>query len=240
MRYVAERLSDNFGVLEPYQHADTVAGELEELRSIIEDQCGVTPVTLLGHSWGAWLGFILAAEHPDLAGKLIMVGAGPFEERYSPRIAQIRLARLSAEERNEAARLGESLAGSAVSRISSADFRRFGELMSGADSFDALDFDDSPSEYLPEIYRPVWREACEMRRTGELLGFGRRITCPVAAIHGDHDPHPADGVRVPLTGVLSDFRFILLSRCGHYPWKERHAEKEFFDLITSEIRESIQ
>jgi pimeloyl-ACP methyl ester carboxylesterase len=51
--------------------------------------------------------------------------------------------------------------------------------------------------------------------------MGKNIECPVVAIHGDYDPHPADGVRIPLSNVLKDFRFILLGKCGHVPWFER-------------------
>ena len=43
------------------------------------------------------------------------------------------------------------------------------------------------------------------------------------AIHGDYDPHPASGVKEPLSRILRDFRFILLDHCGHTPWKEVEA-----------------
>ena len=31
--------------------------------------------------------------------------------------------------------------------------------------------------------------------------MGRKIKCPVVAIHGDYDPHLAEGVREPLSRV---------------------------------------
>ena len=39
---------------------------------------GHPPVKLAGHSWGAWLAFMFAANHPDLIEKLILIGAGIF------------------------------------------------------------------------------------------------------------------------------------------------------------------
>jgi pimeloyl-ACP methyl ester carboxylesterase len=57
----------------------------------------------------------------------------------------------------------------------------------------------------------------------------------VVAIHGDYDPHPAEGVREPLSRVLSDFRFVTLEKCGHLPWIERHAKEPFYDLLRREI-----
>jgi pimeloyl-ACP methyl ester carboxylesterase len=55
------------------------------------------------------------------------------------------------------------------------------------------------------------------------------------AIHGDYDPHPAEGVREPLSKVLKDFRFILLEHCGHLPWIEREAREGFFELVRGEL-----
>src|SRR5204862_304097 len=71
----------------------------------------------------------------------------------------------------------------------------------------------------------------ELRRTGALLDAARRIACPVVAIHGDSDPHPAEGVERPLGAALADFRFILLERCGHTPWLERGARRRFFEAV---------
>src|SRR5438093_128257 len=74
---VARRLAAARGVLEPLQTADSVRGQVEELREVIET--GATPpVTLIGWSWGAFLSFILAARHPMLVGKLVLVSSGPF------------------------------------------------------------------------------------------------------------------------------------------------------------------
>jgi len=70
-----------------------------------------------------------------------------------------------------------------------------------------------------------------LRRSNRLLELGRKIRCPVVAIHGDYDPHPAAGVKEPLSRVLRDFRFVLLENCGHYPWRERLARDEFYSVL---------
>ena len=57
----------------------------------------------------------------------------------------------------------------------------------------------------------------------------------VLSIHGNHDPHPAEGVQKPLTAVLADFRFVLLERCGHTPWLERQARDEFYRVLRTEL-----
>lgn len=73
------------------------------------------------------------------------------------------------------------------------------------------------------------------RRSGALLGLAQQILCPVVALHGDCDPHPAEGVEKPLSNVLREFRFILLKHCGHTPWIERQACEEFYAALIAEL-----
>ena len=89
-----------------------------------------------------------------------------------------------------------------------------------------------------DIFKNVWQEAAQMRKTGALLKLGKLITCPALAIHGNYDPHPAEGVRDPLSGILADFQFKLLTKCGHTPWKERHAASRFYELLEEELNHS--
>ena len=72
-------------------------------------------------------------------------------------------------------------------------------------------------------------------RNGELLALSEQITCPVVAIHGDYDPHPAEGIEKPLAAYLGNFRFILLKNCGHKPWGERQARDEFYRVLGKEL-----
>jgi pimeloyl-ACP methyl ester carboxylesterase len=82
----------------------------------------------------------------------------------------------------------------------------------------------------------VWTEAAELRRSGELLQLGKLIKCPVVAIHGDYDPHPAEGVQKPLSAILKSFSFILLANCGHKPWIERQAKDKFYEFLKEQLR----
>src|SRR5207247_272866 len=95
--------------------------------------------------------------------------------------------------------------------------------------------DDEALAVRGDIFQSVWNEAAEIRRSGELLRRAAQVRCPVVAIHGDHDPTPAEGVREPLSAAIPDFRFILLARCGHTPWRERQARAEFFRVLEDEI-----
>ena len=88
-------------------------------------------------------------------------------------------------------------------------------------------------------YESIWPSAANLRDSGMLLQSFRRITCPVVAIHGDYDPHPAMGVTIPLSDELDDFKFFLLEHCGHYPWIEKTASEQFYEILISELLDRI-
>ena len=233
MAPVARELSSVTGVLEPLQTADTVEGQVAELKDVLQDNAEL-PVTLIGFSWGAVLSFMLAAKHPSVVGKLVLVSSAPYDESYAVNITTTRLERLGEEDRREVLSLAESLeAPDAADR--DALFARLGRLMTRADMYDPLPHDMEVIQYQYGIFQSVWQQANKLRGRGELLAMAERIACPVVAIHGDYDPHPAEGVREPLNRILKDFRFVLLERCGHYPWLERHARAEFYRVLKQEL-----
>lgn len=231
MAAVARELSPGAGILEPLQTTVTIDGQVEELRTILK-KSGNPPLTLIGFSWGAWLSCILAAFHPELVKKLILISSGPFDQKYASSIMKTRLRRLHGAEKKEAESLYQAL--SIPSSSDNEGFARFGELTSQADSFDLLPEESEKVQLNLDIHRAVWDEARSLRSSGRLLEIVRRIKCPVVAIHGDYDPHPADGVKHPLSRAINDFRFVLLKKCGHYPWRERNARDMFYRILKAE------
>ena len=230
---VARELADEWGVLEPLQSQTSIAALVLELKTLLEQQASL-PVVLIGHSWGAWLSIILAAHHPQLVKKLILVSSGSLDEAYRYEMDATRLQRLSAEEREELQRVNLCLDDDACADQESA-FARFGTLMSRLDGFDPITTKSDILEYQYRIYRTVWPEAVALRASGELLCLAGAIECPVLAIHGNYDAHPAAGVREPLAQVVKEFRFILLARCGHTPWRERWAREAFYRILRAEL-----
>jgi len=241
MAPVARELASTHGVLEPIQTATSLDGQVDELKTVMEEN-GEIPITLIGHSWGAWLSYIVAAKYPALVKKLMLLSSGGFEEKYGATTQETRLNRLSESERIEF----ESLLGilNDVARQSFAGIdkntalAKLGALVEKADTYDLL-IDDS-NEYEPagprgDIFQNVWKDVAELRRSGALLALAHDIKCPVVAIHGDYDPHPAEGVEKPLSAILTDFRFILFEQCGHKPWAERHAKSRFYEVLEEEL-----
>jgi len=70
-------------------------------------------------------------------------------------------------------------------------------------------------------------EALHWRQEGKLLKTALNVCCPVVAIHGGYNPHPWKGVFEPLEPLGKKFKPYLLEQCGHYPWLEEYACKDF-------------
>jgi pimeloyl-ACP methyl ester carboxylesterase len=232
---VASELAKHSGVLEPWQTKTSIEGQIQELKEILIHN-GYVPITLIGHSWGAWLSYIFTARYPSMVRKLILVSSSsPFEDRYSDRIMETRWKRLNDEEKS----LLENLIQDFSDKLNRIDAERsllnIGKLMQKADSFNIIP--EPSAVILPnvDVFRMISNEASELRRSGELLQLGKSISCPVVAIHGDYDPHPYQGVQEPLGRILESFRMFLLTDCGHDPWLERSARNEFFDILKNEI-----
>lgn len=233
MTPVAKALSP-WGVLEPYQTAMSLKGQIDELKSLLETY-GDGAVTLIGFSWGAWLSYFLAATEPKLVKKLILIGSAPFEETYVANIRETRFSRMSDRERAEIKKLF-SVLDNADSRDRNGALARIGALFSKADAYDAGPSQSETVDYQADIFLGVWSEAAALRSTGQLLTYGQDIRCPVVALHGDYDPHPAAGVEKPLSRVVPDFRFVVLQKCGHKPWVEENARNAFFRTLRKEIK----
>jgi pimeloyl-ACP methyl ester carboxylesterase len=219
---IARRLSISFGILEPSVLSLSVEGQLEDLHSIVKKYSS-KPLFFIGHSWGAWLCFLYASRYPDLVKKVIMIGAPPFEEKYVHMIEETRFSRLNENEKKDF-----QIAEQQLVRLSSEKESlspEFMTLLSKTDIFEALPDGIIASEFYPAVYKSVWTEASQIRSSGKLLEYSRDIKCPVIAIHGDFDPHPAEGVKGPLNEALANFQFILIEKCGHYPWLEKYGKE---------------
>jgi len=233
MEAVAKKISGQNGVVEAMQTRYSIESLLVELRGIISLH-GHQPVTLIGHSWGAWLSILFASKYPDQVKKLILVAAAPLEENYASKILETRLERLDDDDREALSRLMNQI-NIAPQNKKDPIFQDIAAIMRKTDAFqpESTSYRNATFEY--NIYESVWTEAERMRSKGELLQHANRVICPVLAIHGDYDPHPYIGVKDPLEKAIKDFRFCLLEKCGHEPWNEISAKNSFYDLLEKEL-----
>jgi pimeloyl-ACP methyl ester carboxylesterase len=229
---LAKELSKDCGVLEPYQTANTIAGQINELKEIIEKNAEI-PVILIGHSWGAVLSFLVAAANPKLVQKLIMISCPPLTDQYAKQITKTRRSRLTPDQQKEITKVAKILNSPRTKNIDEV-YAQFGQLITKADAYNLL---PTKNKIIPnyEICQKIWPEFYRLRKSGGLVELGKKIVCPVLAIHGDYDPHPAKGVEKPLSSVIKNFQFVLLENCSHYPWREAEAKEQFYQIVKNEL-----
>lgn len=234
LKPICKELGDrNIGCIEPIQTARSLEGQVEELKAQIETHCNI-PLCLLGYSWGAMLALLTAAKYPQLASKVILVSSACFDEESAATIRKTRLSRLSTSEcemLEECLRsLNDPSGNDTVKHV-----EKLQSLIIRSDCYNPT-CSSEPVTLQTDIYKAVWPQAVELRKSGKLLQRIAAYPGPVVAIHGDYDPHPSSGIKIPLENTLSRFSFIELSHCGHIPWIERSAASIFFDLLEREIR----
>jgi pimeloyl-ACP methyl ester carboxylesterase len=230
---VARELSDDFGVLEPFQTKNSIDGQVEELVVVIKTNA-VLPVTLIGWSWGATLSYIMAVRFSELVKKLILISMPPLKMEERTDLTAVWLDRLPEKDRVDFFSL-EEFVWDGKNEDKSSSMARLFRLIAKADSYAPMLSKDEVLEYQIDINIAIFRELYKQSASLDLIGIGKNIKCPVIAIHGDYDPRPARAVQEPLSKTIKDFRFILLEKCGHYPWLEKYARDKFYKVLREEI-----
>ncbi|MGF6990682.1 pimeloyl-ACP methyl ester carboxylesterase [Lachnospiraceae bacterium PM6-15] len=90
-------MGKNHGAVEPIQSKYSIPELIDELHAQINEVTTV-PITLLGHSWGAWLVILYASQYPKRVKQIVLVGSGPLKSEYVPRIMERRLDNLTDSE----------------------------------------------------------------------------------------------------------------------------------------------
>jgi len=233
MRPVGQKLSECFGVLEPMNRALTIEGQIKELLVSIKAYADKKPI-LVGFSWGAWLGIIVAASYPELVSKLILIGCAPLKQHYAKAIYETRISRMNVRLRNEFMKLLTGIEGNTISDRNAA-FERLSKILILSDGYDPVPENDSGIELDPDVFTNIWKEATGLRKSGGLLRYINKIRCPVVAIHGDYDPHPVEGVCVPFQDSHNYFQLEMLKNCGHKPWIEKRAVEDFYRILNKHL-----
>lgn len=152
-------------VLEHLQTGHTAEELMREMLSIL-DAYGIQAITVIGHSYGAWLALLFANAHPESVKNTVLIGCGPLEEKYLPQLTETRLLRKE-----------QGLS----------DTDHFCALPNS--SGDMLYFDK-------QQHISLMNEMSARRKSGDLLKTALSVTGKVTAIHGAYDPHPVQALHV--------------------------------------------
>ena len=82
----------------------------------------------------------------------------------------------------------------------------------------------------------TWADALRLQREGVEPQVFAKITARVLMVHGNVDPHPGAMTRDVLRRFVPHLEYVELERCGHEPWRERHARDRFIQVVGEWVR----
>jgi pimeloyl-ACP methyl ester carboxylesterase len=207
---LARALAADFRVFEPFQRG-----------------CDAEPLTVVRHvaDLGAYLSGVGGNAPPPLVGHswgamLALALAAAHPERAGPLVlvgcgtfdpaARARLVAIRAE------------------RAGSGD----------PDSYDPSSTPDEPEEgeFVERAHLETWGDMLRLQAEGVYPAAFARVRSPVLMLHGGHDPHPGPMIRDGLRVFVPHLEYREFERCGHYPWRERHAREEFLAVLAEWLR----
>ena len=216
------------GVVEAIQSKYSIAELIEELYNQIKDNCS-DKVSLVGHSWGAWLAALSAEKYPELIEHLILIGSGPLEDKYVSEIGARRFQNLSEEDRAIFQRLIDNQA-------TDEDMEKILDILERSDNYCLENREKHKADKTDsEMHNKVWSEAAKLRTSGELLTAFKNIKSKIYLIQGQFDPHPVKGVTIPLQENGVTCETYILDKCGHSPFMEKYAKDEFYKILIQAI-----
>lgn len=230
-RGLARALSGHFSVLEPLQRRSGAVPLTIERH--VEDLAAVAPrAAVVGWSWGAMLGLSYAVRHPELVTALVLVGCGTYStsdrQLYSARLE----AALGANGRARRDELRVAISSAEGSGEQDHLLAELGSLYTAAQSVDLLDEDNEDDHEGARCVdaqgnQETWSDVIRRQQEGQEPAAFAALRAPILMLHGEDDPHPGAAIRATLQRYLPHLEYVSFRRCGHEPWRERHAHVEF-------------
>jgi len=239
-RPLALGLANAFTVLEPWQRGSgdgplTVARHVADLHEAIELHCAGQTPALVGESWGAMLALAYAAEHPDTAGPLALIGCGTFDTASRARL------QATLRERQDGAL--QALLDSLPQRIPDprerlAEHYRLTHSLYSYDPVEALD-GVVDVEVDMQAHEETWQDMLRLQAEGVYPAAFAAITSPTIMLHGTYDPHPGRMTYETLGRHIPQLEYREWERCGHSPWEERQVRDEFLAYLRQWLRAAV-
>lgn len=184
-----------------------------DLEAVVRAEAG-GPATLLGFSWGGLLALLFALEHPELVGRLALVGPSPAypegRRRYDEEFARRQAAPEVAAARAELSRSGLR------ERDPDSFWRRAFEL-SVAGYFKDLSRARllTPFRVNARAQKAVWDSLSDLDLRGRL----KEVSAETLVLHGRHDPVPL-AASESLASLMPNARLVVFEDSGHALYAE--------------------
>jgi pimeloyl-ACP methyl ester carboxylesterase len=237
---LAFALSGQFTVHEPLQRraGPHPLGVERHVRDLLD----VAPprAVVVGWSWGAMLGLSFAARHPERVSRLALIGCGTYDEACREILVRRRTKLLGDAGCARQKELEQRMRSAPDATARDAALADLGKLFSDLEGYDLInEGDPSLGGGLPANVLAVdslggaqtWQDVLRLQQERVEPQIFANIRVPVLMLHGDHDPHPGPCTRDRLHQYMPQLEYVEFSRCGHQPWRERHARARFLEVI---------
>lgn len=181
---------------------------------------GCDDVTILGHSWGAFLAIHYAIVHPEHIGKLILSHPAPassqdyaaFAAEYTRHAAAIK-DELAAIEASPAFRTGDPDTTERWWRL------QFSFYWYNRDRAEHLNVRMSPSAFLNGQRVFACLQDSIFSKPYDLMPVLQNLKIPTLVISSDTDVMPSFTAQ-HIASNIKDSRYVLMTHCGHFPFVE--------------------
>jgi pimeloyl-ACP methyl ester carboxylesterase len=136
-------------------------------------------------------------------------------------------ARLGPEGRARVAALAGRIATATDPALRNAVRAEMGAIRMHAMTFDPEAADDETLEVDAAGHEETWSDALRLQADGVEPAAFSAIRAPAIMLHGEDDPHPGRATWELLRRWVPELEYEGFSRCGHEPWRERHAQEPF-------------
>lgn len=179
------------------------------------------------------LGLSFAARFPERVSDLILVGCGTYDTATRALFKQTLDQRMGDEGRRRIHALQDRLAMESDKNRRDAILGELGAAYMQLESYDLLDAPPTGDELPADDagHTETWNDALRLQQEWIEPAIFRKISARVLMIHGDIDPHPGAETHALLRRFIPHIEYIQLDRCGHEPWRERHAHSRFVELV---------
>lgn len=204
-------------------HSITTEQFVEDIETL-RKELGFQKITLVGHSWGAFLAMHYALKYAPNLNKIVLMNSAPmtssgiqdFVEKVEERIKP------SAAEMEEILRSPEFEAGDpqTVSKYYSLYFKHY---LYNPGDLSKINVQLEPQGVSSGIKVSKILEEEILSKYVDLTDGLKKLKVPTLIIHGDHDVvplHTAQAIAKSIKGA----KLVVLKQCGHFPYIEKPQE----------------
>ena len=246
METLGKELQDDFIVVDyaqrgtfnsPVHGPITVNTHLDDLLEIVKENAKGSKAIIIGHSWGANVALLAAAESSDDIEKLILIGTSALKDELSDKHQDSLNSRYTDAVKRKLSEIQNQL----EKELTIDEVNEVMELrLSLTSPFYHLD--SKVEELLPELkwnfktFRQSIDSLWDLIDSGNIPSILKRIKVPVIAYQGDSDPFPYKETFEFLSENILNIKTYKIENSGHFPWLEPTSRYQFLSLLRDELK----